>query len=190
MSMTVYFIIAVGCSSVKPSLPSSISLLFLSFLNISNLFPGHNTRLTQKKPRTSIRRLRQIFTRAWLRKAAAILQLPSEILSGILDFSLYNHKSVLQLAAGNFLEQFKDVLKHEEFRFPGIPSDGKTKCSEILKPSQTNILLRLQTKRWLYCSYCLKLHPRRELHSSERYKQPSVRCCGWPGIVVPVPVFD
>lgn len=132
--------------------------------------------------------LAQMRIRFSSRRDTPIFRLPPEILSQIFSYLSVLSKVCLVLSCKAFLGQFKGVLKHRDLRFPGIPGDGKTTSYyELLTTSRIDLLFRLETRRWKYCSRCLKLHPRREFSFPELYSDPHSRYCKWPGIVLLCP---
>lgn len=125
------------------------------------------------------------------RKQHPIFKLPAELRYQICSCLALPSQAYLALSCKAFHEQFGSVLKNEEFRFPSVPGYGNSRSHYDTVSNvdmRSDLLFRLQTRRWLYCSSCLKLHPSREFEYYQRTeRQPEVRHCRWPVIVVLCP---
>lgn len=125
------------------------------------------------------------------RKRAVIFRLPNELLLRIFSLLSLTSQASFALSCKTFYEEFGQVLKHEAFRFPRVTEDGGGNVRfDKLANARSDLLLRLQDRRWAYCASCLKLHPVREFDYTQLAWPPEERHCIYPGIVVLCPCIQ
>ena len=105
-----------------------------------------------------------------------ILFLPDCLLQKIYDNLHLVDKACLSLSCKTFFALFSMIIEHEEFSFPRLLKiNDPRQCINRKDVLRNQLLLRLETKNWLYCGACLKLHPRK--HFKTLNDQPLQRRC-------------
>ncbi|KAI9933680.1 hypothetical protein MW887_008153 [Aspergillus wentii] len=121
-----------------------------------------------------------------LRRKPTIFKLPHELRVQIFNSLSLTSQACFALTRKAFYEEFSWVLKDEELGFPKVFLDEAryTRSNHLTSARRDLLVHRLQTKHWLYCSSCLKVHPPREFVFKQRMLQPEDRACRYPGVVI------
>jgi hypothetical protein len=94
-------------------------------------------------------------------KKTPILFLPDLLLQKIHDNLSLVDQACLALSCKPFFNLFSTIAEHKELAFPRLLKiKDPRKCINRKDIPRNQLLLRLETKKWLYCGACLKLHPR------------------------------
>lgn len=97
------------------------------------------------------------------RKGPGILSLQESVLYNIYRNLPLTDKACLSLSCKRFFDLFGTIFKENAFEFPRILRYGvPLLCATSHKVVRTQLLVRLQSRSWIYCGRCLVLHPRKE----------------------------
>jgi hypothetical protein len=117
-------------------------------------------------------------------KKTPILFLSESLLQQIHDNLPPIDKICLALSCKLFFNQFSKITEHKEFTFPHLLKiKDPRKCINRKEVPRNQLLLRLETKTWLYCGACLKLHRREQFKNPVNEKPLQRRCSDYAGIV-------
>jgi len=143
-------------------------------------------------PYTKLRSISSFLFRAKERQFFRILSLQDGLLDEIYHYLPLVDKVCLSLSCQKLFRLFGTITKHEEMIFPRllrlrIP----ILCVNSKDVPRNQLLLRLENYDWLYCSQCLKLHPRREF-SKDSLKTTALErsCADYAGIFDLCPCYS
>ena len=116
--------------------------------------------------------------------SSAILHLDERILQKIYQNLSLVDQVCLSLSCKKLFNLFKATVEHKDLEFPRLLRIRiPILCVDSPYVQRNQLLLRLESRRWAYCTKCLKLHPRKEF-TKHRLRQSSLErsCTYYAGI--------
>lgn len=102
---------------------------------------------------------------AWHKKKdSAIFRLNQDVLLMIFDYLSPVDQACFSLSCKRYYDLFGHVTtQRDEFKFPRLLEiKVPWLCVDAPEVERNQLLMKLEDRRWAYCSACLKLHPWRE----------------------------
>lgn len=145
------------------------------------------TKMTKVKEMKNLNTLIRSIFPALRKKPArqfALLLLPVDLLWMIFPLLPLVSQACLALTCKPLYQILSSVLQHDELAWPRVLAN--TPYEWFLHTSEPSVrrnalLLQLEDSRWMFCSECLKLHPRSHFKIWSAKVQPRLRRCVFAG---------